>query len=197
MQTYRELFWQVYYSLSKQHPKFLTLSRNAPWLPHHFRNPLTRRLQDHQADCLQHGLVITPETEGVGKDTHDHKYTFLSAELRHRQESEVLHPENSNGTVYGHDGRIDYVFDKSYIDFRHLKTMTTTASLNQYWQKKACSMKLWDNISSGNGRRLAMPSHLCPIRAKACLPVAKLWDSRRQSSINKHGENTSASQMSE
>ena len=37
-----ELFWKVYESLSKQHPEFLSSSRNYPGLPHRFRTRTIR-----------------------------------------------------------------------------------------------------------------------------------------------------------
>ena len=120
-----ELFWRVYESLAKQHPEFLTSSRNYPGLPHRFRKRTLRAVDSTT-------IRLTAFNMGWAK----HRRQKAAAKMHTALNMRSFLPnfvivkgakDSDPKTAWGlcadmKDGEI-VVFDKAYVDFRHLKKL--------------------------------------------------------------------------
>ena len=117
-----ELFWRVYESLSKQHPEFLTSSRNYPGLPHRFRKRTLRAVDSTT-------IRLTAFSMGWAKHRRQKAAAKMHTALNMRsflpnvvivKGAKDSDPKTAwELCVDMKDGEIA-VFDKAYVDFRHL-----------------------------------------------------------------------------
>ena len=120
-----ELFWTVYDSLAKQHPEFLTSSRNYPGLPYRFRKRTLRAVDSTT-------IKLTAFNIGWAK----HRRQKAAAKMHTALNMRSFLPnfvivkgarDSDPKTAWElcadmKDGEI-VVFDKAYVNFRHLKTL--------------------------------------------------------------------------
>ena len=120
-----ELFWKVYESLSSKHPEFLKSSRNYPGLPYRFRR--TVRAVDSttiQLTAFSMGWAKHRRRKAAAKmHTALNMRSFLpnfvivkSARDSDPKSAWELCADMKAGEVV--------VFDKAYVDFKHLKTLS-------------------------------------------------------------------------
>ena len=122
-----ELSWKVYESLSKQYPEFLSSSRNYPGLPHRFR---TRTIRAVDSTTIQ----LTAFSMGWAKHRRQKAAAKMHTALNMRsflpnfvivksacdsdpKSAWELCADMKTGEVV--------VFDKAYVDFKHLKTLAS------------------------------------------------------------------------
>ena len=122
-----ELFWKVYESPSKQYPEFLSSSRNYPGLPHRFR---TRTIRAVDSTTIQ----LTAFSMGRAKHRRQKAAAKMHTALNMRsflpnfvivksacdsdpKSAWELCADMKTGEVV--------VFDKAYVDFKHLKTLAS------------------------------------------------------------------------
>ena len=122
-----KLFWKVYESLSKQHPEFLSSSRNYPGLPHRFRKRTIRAVDSTtiQLTAFSMGWAKHRRQKAAAKmHTALNMRSFLpnfvivkSACDSDPKSAWELCADMKTGEVV--------VFDKAYVDFKHLKTLAS------------------------------------------------------------------------
>ena len=122
-----ELFWKVYESLSKQYPEFLSSSRNYPGLPHRFRKRTIRAVDSTtiQLTAFSMGWAKHRRQKAAAKmHTALNMRSFLpnfvivkSACDSDPKSAWELCADMKTGEVV--------VFDKAYVDFKHLKTLAS------------------------------------------------------------------------
>ena len=122
-----ELSWKVYESPSKQYPEFLSSSRNYPGLPHRFR---TRTIRAVDSTTIQ----LTAFSMGWAKHRRQKAAAKMHTALNMRsflpnfvivksacdsdpKSAWELCADMKTGEVV--------VFDKAYVDFKHLKTLAS------------------------------------------------------------------------
>ena len=120
-----ELFWTVYNSLAKQHPEFLTSSRNYPGLPYRFRKRTLRAVDSTT-------IKLTAFNMGWAKHRRQKAAAKMHTALNMRSFLPnfviVKGAKDSDPKTAWElcadmkDGEI-VVFDKAYVDFRHLKAL--------------------------------------------------------------------------
>ena len=121
-----ELFWEVYELLSKAYPDFLTSSRNYPGLPHRFRTRTIRAVDSTtiQLTAFSMGWAKHRRQKAAAKmHTALNMRSFLpnfvivkSAHDSDPKSAWELCADMKTGEVV--------VFDKAYVDFKHLKTLS-------------------------------------------------------------------------
>ena len=122
-----ELFWKVYESLSKQYPEFLSSSWNYPGLPHRFRKRTIRAVDSTtiQLTAFSMGWAKHRRQKAAAKmHTALNMRSFLpnfvivkSACDSDPKSAWELCADMKTGEVV--------VFDKAYVDFKHLKTLAS------------------------------------------------------------------------
>ena len=122
-----ELFWKAYESLSKQYPEFLSSSRNYPGLPHRFRKRTIRAVDSTtiQLTAFSMGWAKHRRQKAAAKmHTALNMRSFLpnfvivkSAHDSDPKSAWELCADMKTGEVV--------VFDKAYVDFKHLKTLAS------------------------------------------------------------------------
>ena len=122
-----ELFWKVYESLSKQYPEFLSSSWNYPGLPHRFRKRTIRAVDSTtiQLTAFSMGWAKHRRQKAAAKmHTALNMRSFLpnfvivkSACDSDPKSAWELCADMKAGEVV--------VFDKAYVDFKHLKTLAS------------------------------------------------------------------------
>ena len=122
-----KLFWKVYESLSKQHPEFLSSSRNYPGLPHRFRKRTIRAVDSTtiQLTAFSMGWAKHRRQKAAAKmHTALNMRSFLpnfvivkSACDSDPKSAWELCADMKTGEVV--------VFNKAYVDFKHLKTLAS------------------------------------------------------------------------
>ena len=122
-----ELFWEVYELLSKAYPDFLTSSRNYPGLPHRFRTRTIRAVDSTtiQLTAFSMGWAKHRRQKAAAKmHTALNMRSFLpnfvivkSAHDSDPKSAWELCADMKTGEVV--------VFDKAYVDFKHLKTLAS------------------------------------------------------------------------
>ena len=121
-----ELFWTVYESLARQYPEFLTSSRNYPGLPHRFRKRTIRAVDSTtiKLTAFSMGWAMHRRQKAAAKmHTALNMRSFLpnfvivkSARDSDPKSAWELCADMKAGEVV--------VFDKAYVDFKHLKTLS-------------------------------------------------------------------------
>ena len=125
-----ELFWKVYESPSKQYPEFLSSSRNYPGLPHRFRKRTIRAVDSTtiQLTAFSMGWAKHRRQKAAAKmHTALNMRSFLpnfvivkSACDSDPKSAWELCADMKAGEVV--------VFDKAYVDFKHLKTLSNKST---------------------------------------------------------------------
>ena len=120
-----DLFWAVYESLAKQYPAFLASSREYPGLPHRFRKRTLRAVDSTtiQLTAFNMGWAKHRRQKAAAKmHTALNMRSFLpnfvivkSARDSDPKTAWELCADMREGEIV--------VFDKAYVDFRHLKTL--------------------------------------------------------------------------
>ena len=122
-----ELFWKVYESLSKQYPKFLSSSRNYPGLPHRFR---TRTIRAVDSTAIQ----LTAFSMGWAKHRRQKAAAKMHTALNMRsflpnfvivKSAHDSDPKSAWELCADMKAGEVVVFDKAYVDFKHLKTLAS------------------------------------------------------------------------
>ena len=122
-----ELFWKVYESLSKQHPEFLSSSRNYPGLPHRFR---TRTIRAVDSTAIQ----LTAFSMGWAKHRRQKAAAKMHTALNMRsflpnfvivKSACDSDPKSAWELCADMKAGEVVVFDKAYVDFKHLKTLAS------------------------------------------------------------------------
>ena len=121
-----ELFWEVYELLSKAYPDFLTSSRNYPGLPHRFRTRTIRAVDSTtiQLAAFSMGRAKHRRQKAAAKmHTALNMRSFLpnfvivkSARDSDPKSAWELCADMNAGEVV--------LFDKAYIDFKYLQTLS-------------------------------------------------------------------------
>ena len=121
-----ELFWSVYGTLAKQYPEFLTSSRNYPGLPHRFRKRTLRAVDSTtiKLTAFNMGWAKHRRQKAAAKmHTALNMRSFLpnfvivrSAKDSDPKTAWELCADMKEGEIV--------VFDKAYVDFKHLKALT-------------------------------------------------------------------------
>ena len=122
-----ELFWKVYESLSKQYPEFLSSSRNYPGLPHRFR---TRTIRAVDSTAIQ----LTAFSMGRAKHRRQKAAAKMHTALNMRsflpnfvivKSAHDSDPKSAWELCADMKAGEVVVFDKAYVDFKHLKTLAS------------------------------------------------------------------------
>ena len=122
-----ELFWKVYESLSKQYPEFLSSSRNYPGLPHRFR---TRTIRAVDSTTIQ----LTAFSMGWAKHRRQKAAAKMHTALNMRsflpnfvivKSAHDSDPKSAWELCADMKAGEVVVFDKAYVDFKHLKTLAS------------------------------------------------------------------------
>ena len=121
-----ELFWKVYESLSKQYPEFLFSSRNYPGLPHRFRRRTIIRAVDPTS------IQLTAFSMSWAKHRRQKAAAKMHTALNMRSflpNFVIVKSAHDSGPKSAWELCADVkagevvVFDKAYVDFKHLKTL--------------------------------------------------------------------------
>lgn len=120
-----ELFWTVYESLSKQYPEFLASSRNYPGLPYRFRNRTLRavdsttiKLTAFNMNWAKHRRQKAAAKMHTALNMRSFLPNFVIVKSAHDSD-----PRTAWELCAGmKDGEI-VVFDKAYVDFKHLNAL--------------------------------------------------------------------------
>lgn len=121
-----ELFWNVYESLSRQYPEFLTSSRNYPGLPHRFRKRTIRAVDSTT-------IKLTAFSMGWAKHRRQKAAAKMHTALNMRsflpnfvivKSAHDSDPKSAWELCADMKAGEVVVFDKAYVDFKHLKTLT-------------------------------------------------------------------------
>ena len=122
-----ELFWEVYELLSKACPDFLTSSRNYPGLPHRFRK---RTVRDVDSTTIQ----LTAFSMGWAKHRRQKAAAKMHTALNIRsflpnfvivKSARDSDSKSAWELCAGMKAGEVVVFDKAYVDFKHLKTLAS------------------------------------------------------------------------
>ncbi len=125
-----ELFWKVYESLSKQYPDFLTSSRNYPGPPHRFRKQTIRAVDSTT-------ILLTAFSMGWVKHRRHKAATKMHTALNMRsllpnyaivKSAHDSDPKSAWELCADMKAGEVVVFDKAYIDFKHLKTLSNKST---------------------------------------------------------------------
>lgn len=120
-----ELFWKVYESLSRQHPEFLSSSRNYPGLPYRFRRTVravdstTIQLTAFSMGWAKHRRRKAAAKMHTALNMRSFLPNFVIVKSAHDSDPKTaweLCADMKAGEVV--------VFDKAYVDFKHLKTLS-------------------------------------------------------------------------
>ena len=120
-----ELFWKAYESLSKQYPEFLSSSRNYPGLPHRFRKRTIRAVDSTT-------IQLTAFSMGWAKHRRQKAAAKMHTALNMRSflpNFVIVKSAHDSGPKSAWELCADVkagevvVFDKAYVDFKHLKTL--------------------------------------------------------------------------
>ena len=121
-----ELFWKCYESLSKQYPEFLTSSRNYPGLPHRFTKRTIRavdsttiQLTAYSMGWAKHRRQKAAAKMHTALNMRSFLPNFAIVKSAHDSDPKIAW-ELCGGMKAGEV----VVFDKAYVDFRHLNTLT-------------------------------------------------------------------------
>ena len=121
-----KLFWKVYELLSKACPDFLTSSRNYPGLPHRFRK---RTVRDVDSTTIQ----LTAFSMGWAKHRRQKAAAKMHTALNIRsflpnfvivKSARDSDSKSAWELCAGMKAGEVVVFDKAYVDFKHLKTLS-------------------------------------------------------------------------
>lgn len=121
-----ELFWKVYESLSKQYPEFLSSSRNYPGLPYRFRKRTIRAVDSTT-------IQLTAFSMGWAKHRRQKAAAKMHTALNMRsflpnfvivKSAHDSDPKSAWELCAGMKAGEVVVFDKAYVDFKHLKTLS-------------------------------------------------------------------------
>jgi len=119
-----DLFWKTYESISTRHPAFLKSSRNHPGLPHRFRRTIyavdstTIRLT---ADCMgwaRHRRQKAAAKMHTGLNMRSFLPNFII--VKGAKDSD---PRTAYGLCAQMKAGEVVVFDKAYVDFKHLNEL--------------------------------------------------------------------------
>ena len=156
-----ELFWKVYESLSKQYPKFLSSSRNYPGLPHRFR---TRTIRAVDSTAIQ----LTAFSMGWAKHRRQKAAAKMHTALNMRsflpnfvivKSACDSDPKSAWELCADMKAGEVVVFDKAYVDFKHLKTL---ASRGVSWVTRSKENMLYEvmgqQATAGEQRSSAVAS---------------------------------------
>ena len=122
-----ELFWKVYESPSKQYPEFLSSSRNYPGLPHRFRK---RTIRAFDSTTIQ----LTAFSMGWAKHRRQKAAAKMHTALNMRsflpnfvivKSARDSDPKSAWKLCADMKAGEVVVFDKGYVDFKHLKTLAS------------------------------------------------------------------------
>ncbi|MGN0991843.1 MAG: IS4 family transposase [Candidatus Ventricola sp.] len=120
-----ELFWSVYESLSRQHPEFLTSSRNCPGLPYRFRKRTIRAVDSTT-------IQLTAFSMGWAKHRRQKAAAKMHTALNMRsflpnfvivKSARDSDPKSAWGLCADMRAGEVVVLDKAYVDFSHLKAL--------------------------------------------------------------------------
>ena len=121
-----ELFWKVYESLSKRYPEFLSSSRNYPGLPHRFRKRTIRAVDSTT-------IQLTAFSMGWAKHRRQKAAAKMHTALNMRsflpnfvlvKSAHDSDPKSAWELCAGMKAGEVVAFDKAYVDFKHLKTLS-------------------------------------------------------------------------
>ena len=121
-----ELFWTVYESLARQYPEFLTSSRNYPGLPHRFRKRTIRAVDSTT-------IKLTAFSMGWAKHRRQKAAAKMHTALNMRsflpnfvivKSARDSDPKSAWELCADMKAGEVVVFDKAYVDFKHLKTLS-------------------------------------------------------------------------
>ena len=120
-----ELFWNVYESLSRQHPEFLTSSRNCPGLPYRFRrrticavDSTTIQLTAFSMGWARHRRQKAAARMHMALNMHSFLPNFVI--VKSARDSD---PKSAWGLCADMRAGEVVVLDKAYVDFSHLKAL--------------------------------------------------------------------------
>ncbi len=120
-----ELFWNVYESLSRQHPEFLTSSRNYPGLPYRFRRRTIRavdsttiQLTAFSMEWARHRRQKAAAKMHMALNMHSFLPNFVI--VKSARDSD---PKSAWGLCADMRAGEVVVLDKAYVDFSHLKAL--------------------------------------------------------------------------
>ena len=120
-----ELFWKVHESLSRRHPEFLSSSRNYPGLPYRFRRTVravdstTIQLTAFSMGWAKHRRQKAAAKMHTALNMRSFLPNFVIVKSAHDSDPKTaweLCADMKAGEVV--------VFDKAYVDFKHLKTLS-------------------------------------------------------------------------
>ena len=125
-----ELFWKVYESLSKAYPEFLSSSRNYPGLPHRFRKRIIRAVDSTT-------ILLTAFSMGWSKHRRQKAAAKMHTALNIRsfppnfvivKSARDSNPKCAWELCANMKAGEVVVFDKAYVDFKHLKTLSNKST---------------------------------------------------------------------
>ena len=145
-----DLFWTVFKSLSRQYPEFLTSSRNYPGLPHRFRKRTLRavdsttiRLTAFSMDWAKHRRQKAAAKMHTALNMRSFLPNFVI--VKSAKDSD---PKTAWELCAGmREGEI-VVFDKAYVDFKHLKTLDIRGV---FWVTRAKDNMLYEVVGQRVG----------------------------------------------
>ena len=157
-----ELFWRVYGTLAKQYPEFLTSSRNYPGLPHRFRKRTLRAVDSTT-------IKLTAFNMGWAK----HRRQKAAAKMHTALNMRSFLPnfvivkgarDSDPKTAWElcadmKDGEI-VVFDKAYVDFKHLKAL---AGRGVSWVTRAKENMLYEVVGQHAGGKWVPSGNADPL----------------------------------
>ena len=120
-----ELFWKVYELLSTKYPEFLSSSRNYPGLPYRFRRTVravdstTIQLTAFSMGWAKHRRQKAAAKMHTALNMRSFLPNFVIVKSAHDSDPKSaweLCADMKSGEVV--------VFDKAYVDFKHLKTLS-------------------------------------------------------------------------
>ena len=120
-----ELFWKVYESLERRHPEFLTSSRNYPGLPYRFRRRTLRAVDSTTISLTAYNMAWAKhrrQKAAAKMHTALNMRSFLPnfVIVKGARDSDPKTAWELCSQM--RDGEI-VVFDKAYVDFRHLQAL--------------------------------------------------------------------------
>lgn len=120
-----ELFWKVYELLSTKYPEFLSSSRNYPGLPYRFRRTVravdstTIQLTAFSMGWAKHRRQKAAAKMHTALNMRSFLPNFVIVKSAHDSD-----PKSAWELCAGMKAGEVVVFDKAYVDFKHLKTLS-------------------------------------------------------------------------